>query len=141
MSKCSCYYDGECWGTRERDLCSCNGNTNKCDFYPEKRNIKTFAVDFDGTLCKNEWPEIGEANEGMIAELIRLRQNGHKIILWTCREGEDLDKAVSWCAERGVFFDAINDNLEEHKQRFNGNSRKILADYYIDDKAIRPLPM
>lgn len=97
---------------------------------------RVFAVDFDGTLCKNEWPDIGEANDGMIAELIRLRQNGHKIILWTCREGEDLDKAVSWCAERGVFFDAINDNLEEHKQRFNGNSRKILADYYIDDKAI-----
>lgn len=29
---------GECWGTRERDMCSCKGNTSKCDFYPEKRN-------------------------------------------------------------------------------------------------------
>lgn len=40
MSKCSCYHSGECWGTRERDRCACNGNTNKCDFYPEKRKIK-----------------------------------------------------------------------------------------------------
>lgn len=28
----------ECWGTRERDRCSCGGDESKCDFYPEKRN-------------------------------------------------------------------------------------------------------
>lgn len=28
---------GECWGTKERELCSCNGDVNKCNFYPEKR--------------------------------------------------------------------------------------------------------
>lgn len=26
-------------------------------------NSKIIAVDFDGTLCENKWPEIGEANE------------------------------------------------------------------------------
>ena len=29
---------GVCWGTKECDECSCNGNENKCDFYPQKRN-------------------------------------------------------------------------------------------------------
>lgn len=29
-------------------------------------NSKIIAVDFDGTLCENKWPEIGEANEDMI---------------------------------------------------------------------------
>ena len=41
MEKCNCYHKDfdrpECWGTRERDLCSCDGDETKCDFYPEKR--------------------------------------------------------------------------------------------------------
>jgi len=38
MERCNCYQNrGECWGTRERDLCSCGGDETKCDFYPEKR--------------------------------------------------------------------------------------------------------
>ena len=159
MSKCSCYHTrkqqvyghtgfgpycreetvGECWGTKERDQCSCNGNTIKCDFYPEKRNTKVFAVDFDGTLCDNVWPEIGEPNIVMIEYVKALRQLGHKLILWTCREGDNLNEAVSGCSEQGVTFDAINDNLEEHKELFGGNSRKIVADYYIDDKAVQAL--
>ena len=28
-----------CNGTREREPCSCKGNTQRCDFYPEKRKI------------------------------------------------------------------------------------------------------
>jgi hypothetical protein len=28
---------GVCWGTKERDECSCNGDRSKCDFYPEVR--------------------------------------------------------------------------------------------------------
>lgn len=34
---CDCYHIGyngsECWGTREKDPCSCGGDKNKCDFY------------------------------------------------------------------------------------------------------------
>lgn len=28
---------GVCWGTKEMDQCSCNGDRTKCDFYPEIR--------------------------------------------------------------------------------------------------------
>jgi hypothetical protein len=28
---------GVCWGTRERDACSCGGDKSKCDFYPSVR--------------------------------------------------------------------------------------------------------
>ena len=102
---------------------------------------EVFAVDFDGTLCKNAWPNIGEPIYDMIDWVKQLRQNGHKIILWTCRDGMPLVEAVTWCAEHGLFFDAINDNLEDHKHLFGGNSRKILADYYVDDKALYPSAM
>jgi len=27
----------ECWGTKERDVCSCGGDKNKCTFYPKNR--------------------------------------------------------------------------------------------------------
>ena len=102
---------------------------------------KIFAVDFDGTLCENAWPEIGKPRTETIEYVKRLRKDGYKIILWTCREDDSLSKALAWCAEQGLFFDAVNDNLEETKEFFGGNSRKIVADFYMDDKALRSLPM
>lgn len=37
MSLCDSWHGGACWGTKEREKCSCDGDRNKCDFYPEKR--------------------------------------------------------------------------------------------------------
>ena len=96
------------------------------------------AVDFDGTLCTNAFPFIGEPLYETIERMKELRRNGHKIILWTCRDGMNLVNAIVWCADHGLFFDAVNDNLESHKKRYKGNSRKILADLYVDDKAVYP---
>ena len=93
-----------------------------------------FAVDFDGTLCKNRWPEIGPANQPLIDWLIMQKKSGVKLILWTMREGELLDDAMRWCAERGLRFDAVNDNLQEMKDLFGNNPRKVFADCYIDDR-------
>ena len=93
----------------------------------------TIAVDFDGTLCKSAWPDIGYANWPLIKFLIRWRERGNKVILWTCREHEMLSKAVVWCAAHGLFFDAVNCNLPERIEYYQNDSRKIGADYYIDD--------
>lgn len=103
--------------------------------------LETLAVDFDGTLCEKAWPKIGEPKHDMIDWIKGLQSEGHKIILWTCRCGMDLVNAIVWCADHGLFFDAVNDNLEEHKIRFGNNSRKIFADYYIDDQSIYPSNM
>lgn len=96
-----------------------------------------YAVDFDGCLCKNAYPDIGEPNVRLIRDLMRLRQKGNHIILWTCREGERLDAAVKWCANIGLVFDAVNDNLPMMVEAYGGNSRKVFADCYLDDKATR----
>lgn len=32
-------------------------------------DFNIIAVDFDGTLCENKWPEIGEPNKELIAYL------------------------------------------------------------------------
>ena len=96
------------------------------------------AVDFDGTLCENKWPEIGEPNTNLIGYLIEMRKSfGAKIILWTCRVGEMIDKAGKCCSERGLEFDAVNENLPHIIERFGGNTRKIFANMYIDDRNFR----
>ena len=96
------------------------------------------AVDFDGALCYSNWPELGEPNLPLIHYLIEQKRSGNKLILWTCRAGEALEKAVSWCREHQLEFDAINDNLPEIVEKYGNNSRKITCDYYIDDKAVLP---
>lgn len=98
--------------------------------------MKVFGVDFDGTLSFGKWPDVGLANEELIIFLQSRKRQGDKVILWTCREGHDLDVAVSWCKEQGLEFDAINDNLPDVIQKYGINSRKISCDFYIDDKAI-----
>lgn len=102
-------------------------------------NYQIIAVDFDGTLCFSKWPEeLGEPNRPLIEYLKVWRNQGNKLILWTCRAGEALEKAISWCQDQQLEFDAVNDNLPEVIEMYGNNSRKISCDYYIDDKAILP---
>lgn len=102
-----------------------------------RRNM-IYAVDFDGTLCENAWPEIGAPNYILIRSLIEMQKKGHKVILWTCRTGDHLDAAVEWCRDQGLEFDAINENVPEIIAAFEGESRKIFANVYIDDLSVRP---
>ncbi len=96
------------------------------------------AVDFDGTLCEDCYPNIGEANIRLILALQSRQEMGDRLILWTCRAGEYLEAAVEWCGDYGLYFDAVNDNVPEVLERWGNNSRKVTADLYIDDKAEKP---
>lgn len=98
--------------------------------------MSIIAVDFDGTLCENRWPEIGQENRHVINQLIRHQADGDKIILWTCRSGQMLDDAILWCLNRGLRFNAINANLAENIERYGNDCRKVFADEYWDDKSV-----
>ncbi len=93
-------------------------------------------VDFDGTISLGEWPECGPPNRGLIRYLNKRKYKGDKLILWTCREGEDLQNAVRFCRENGLEFDAVNDNVPETIDKYGTNSRKITCDFYIDDRML-----
>ena len=95
---------------------------------------KVYAVDFDGYLCTNAWPDIGEPHHSVIEHFKALKRKGNKLILWTCREGEKLEEAIRWCAGHGLTFDAHNANLPELNELYGNDCRKIGADYYCDDK-------
>lgn len=92
-----------------------------------------YAVDFDGTLCRNKWPEIGEPNDILLGFLKEAREQGSKVVLWTMREGDMQEQAVAWCRNHGLEFDAVNDNTAEMKEFYGNNPRKVFANVYIDD--------
>jgi len=99
------------------------------------------AVDFDGTIVKHKYPQIGPELPFAVDTLKKLVEEGHKIILWSVREGEMLDEAVEWCRERGLEFYAINrDYPEEEVDKNNHFSRKLKVDLFIDDRNVGGLP-
>ena len=101
-----------------------------------KENIRYTPWTFDGTLCESVFPDIGKPNMALINHLIKRRNQGNKLILWTCRVGERLSEAVEWCKKFGLEFDAVNENLPEMIELWGGESRKVFADVYIDDKTV-----
>lgn len=93
------------------------------------------AVDFDGTIVEDAYPEIGKPMIFAFETLKKLQERGHRLILWTYRHGSKLDDAVRFCEENGVHFYAVNKSFAEEK--FNNDmSRKIHADLFIDDRNI-----
>ena len=103
-----------------------------------QKRAPIIAVDFDGTLCENAWPEIGEAKWNTIQALIAAQAAGARLILWTNRVGARLREAVVWAQARELEFDAVNENLPEIKAAFTTDCRKVYADIYLDDKAAQP---
>lgn len=97
---------------------------------------KAIAIDFDGCLCSNVYPEIGAPNWGVIERAKREQRAGAGLILWTCREGKLLDEAVNACAMWGLAFDAVNESLPDWIEAFGNRPRKVGASEYWDDRAV-----
>ena len=116
----------------------------------------TIGVDFDNTICVDEWPEIGALIPGAIETLKELREKGHTLILYTQRNDDYyaycpelvvygkkhgksfkntvnlLSPVIDFLKEQGLEFDAINENpqWEIEKQDYG---RKVYFDVLIDD--------
>jgi len=98
------------------------------------------AVDFDGTIVTHEYPRIGREIPFAIDTLKRLQQSpDYQLILWTVREGVELQEAVDYCRNKGLEFYAVNSNYPEedadHKE-----PRKLKADLFLDDRNLGGLP-
>lgn len=102
------------------------------------------AIDFDGTITKENnfpaQPKNEDLREGTVEVLKRLRDKGHKLILWTCRHGKNLEAALTFCESLGIEFDAVNDNVQETKDKYDSCSNKIYAHVYVDDVGLRGIP-
>ncbi len=93
------------------------------------------AVDFDGTVVEDAYPKIGKPKLFAFETLLRLKKDGHRLILWTYRCGTPLDDAVEFCKENGLEFYAVNNSFPE-EDFDNSKSRKIHADIFIDDRNV-----
>ena len=102
------------------------------------------AVDYDGTLVEDVFPEEGDFKEDIVNKVKEFKKHGAEIALWTCREGKSLAEAVKRCKDKGLEFDAVNDNVPDQKDYMEEKKkkgemlalRKIYADFYVDDKAM-----
>jgi len=96
---------------------------------------KTIAVDFDGTIVEHAYPRIGKEMLFAFSTLKALQQKGHKLILWTFRDGQMLENEVEYVKENGIEFFAVNKSYPE--EQFDLSiSRKINADIFIDDRNV-----
>lgn len=95
----------------------------------------TIAVDFDGTIVEDAYPNIGKPKLFAFETLTRFKEDGHRLILWTYRSGKRLEEAVAFCQQKGIEFYAVNCSFPE--EQFDATkSRKIHADIFIDDRNI-----
>lgn len=94
------------------------------------------SVDFDGTIVENAFPKIGEPRANVFNVLRRFKDEGVKLILWTCREGDSLQEAVDFCAENGVVFDAVNRSLSDDGELH----RKPYSHFVVDDRNLGGIP-
>tara|TARA_R110002050_G_scaffold270458_3_gene413532 strand:- start:1544 stop:1957 length:414 start_codon:yes stop_codon:yes gene_type:complete len=101
---------------------------------------KIIAVDFDGTIVDDMFPEIGKPKVFAFQTLKMLQKDGHRLILWTYRFGRKLDEAVNFCRENGIEFYAVNKSFPEEILNEREASRKINADIFIDDRNLQGFP-
>lgn len=111
-------------------------------------------IDFDGTIVKHEYPEIGAPVPYAIEVIKELQEAGHKIILFTMRgskpykenvfdketgevieviERNSLQEAIDYCENAGIKLYGVNSNKD---QKLWTNSKKVYAHAYIDDAAV-----
>lgn len=102
-------------------------------------------VDFDGTLCDFEFPNIGKPKAGAKEALHMFRALGYKVLIYTCRtshwhydifggdptqptlERDRVKEMVEWLDANGIEYDEVDD----------GSRGKPLGAAYIDDKGVR----
>lgn len=99
---------------------------------------KIAIIDFDGTLCKFMFPDVGPIEPDVKEALETLKEAGYTIKIHSCRT------ATYWGSEyeRRVHTKLIRGFLKQYKLPYDElitsvTMDKPIADVYIDDRAIR----
>lgn len=93
----------------------------------EKETDTQIAIDFDGTIAKDKkFPDIGEPEDGVKEALLKIKEMGYDILIYTCRskDKEELEVVREYLDKHEIPYDSI----------FEGE--KPFAKFYIDDRAI-----
>lgn len=105
---------------------------------PQRPDEKIAIIDFDGTLCKFMFPDVGPIEPNARVALQMLRDAGYKIKIHSCRT------ATYWGRpdERAEHIFLIEHFMWQHGLPYDEiitdpTMNKPIADVYIDDRAIR----
>ena len=103
----------------------------------QKPTEKIAVIDFDGTLCKFAFPDVGPVEPGVREALETLKDAGYVIKIHSCRTATYWNKPV----ERGIHIHMIYEFLHEHDILYDEliidpTMDKPLATVYIDDRSI-----
>lgn len=93
------------------------------------------AIDFDGTIVTDKYPDIGYLKRNAKEVINELYDQGHDIIINSCRQGKEEREMVEFLIDNEIKFTAVNENLSYRIEEYGNDCRKIGADVYIDDKA------
>ena len=118
-------------------------------YFDNHKNNKVILVDFDNTICVDEWPYIGPLIPYAIDVLKKLKKSGHTLILYTQRSNnfpiccdelrkyaneyhelvnnncvDILTPVINFLKENGIEFNDINGN-KEWETITGDNSRKV----------------
>lgn len=93
--------------------------------YAAPRTVRPFVVgvDFDGTIVRFAFPEIGPTMPGAIDTLKSIVARGAVLVLWTARRGHAREQAVAFLQANGVTIHDVADG-------------KPHCDVFIDDLAL-----
>ena len=98
------------------------------------------AVDFDGTIVEDAYPNIGRVREYAKEVINNLTDEGHFITIWTCRTGKHLLEAELFLLGEDIRYHKINQHHPKDLLKYGDFGPKIGADVYIDDKCVAGLP-
>lgn len=98
------------------------------------------AIDFDGTIATISFPDVGALIKDADVFIRKLYEEGHYIIINTCRSGKQEGLAEDFLNAHDIPYHYINSNLPELIVKYSQDCRKISADIYIDDKCLMGLP-
>lgn len=98
------------------------------------KEYKIVAVDLDGTLARHydsfDAAHIPKPRPGAKKHMERIKETGAKIIINTVRGDDAVTRA--WLEEHDIPYDHVNYNPDQPE----GSSDKIMADVYLDDRAV-----
>lgn len=97
--------------------------------------MPVIVIDFDNTICEENFPEIGTPKKGVKEALKKLKEMGYEIYIHSCRTSHELFK---YPIDRLEQVRKMEKYLNENEIPFDLvlNEFKPLASVYIDDRAI-----
>lgn len=106
-------------------------------FAESNKHPKVLVVDFDGTIARDKYPDIGEPLPGVKDALGSLMDAGYEIAIFSCRMRKNDGRPGSVPEQQR---EAMEEWLETNEIPYtcieDGYEGKPHADYYIDNKGL-----